>query len=106
MVEVDELDVVQSLLDEVAGVIIDSAARMIADRGQELFERLPVENVLAGMQLKPKVDAGFIVGVEDRRPTPGELLESGFDEMARSLRPGIAIGPRKRTAEGLRDLEA
>ena len=71
MVEVDELDVVQSLLDEVARVIVDVAARMIADRGEELLERLAVENVLAGMQLKPDVDAGFVEGVEDRRPAPG-----------------------------------
>ena len=105
MVEVDERDVVQSLLDEVAGVIIDIAARMIADGGEELLERLAVENVLARVQLKPDVDAGFVEGVEDRRPTPGEFAERGFDEMARSLRPGIDIGPRERTAERLRDLE-
>ena len=50
---------------------------MIADRGEELLERLAVENILAGMQLKPKVDARFVEGVEDRRPTPGEFGESG-----------------------------
>src|SRR6202042_2085926 len=33
MVEVDELDVIQSLLDEVAGVIIDRAGGVISDRG-------------------------------------------------------------------------
>ena len=106
MVQVDERDVVQSLLDEMAGVIIDIAARMIADCVEELLERLAVENLLAGVQLKPKVDAGFVEGVEDGRPTPGELGESRFDEMARALRPGIDIRPGERTAERLRDLEA
>ena len=105
MVEVDELDVIQSLLDEVARVIIDRAARMISDGGEELLERLAVENVLAWMQLKPDVDAGGVEGVEDRRPSPGEFAERGFDEMARSLRPWINVGPRERTAERLRELE-
>src|SRR4029077_16920996 len=59
MVDVDERDVVKSLLDEMAGVIVDVAAGMIADRGQESLERFPVENVLAGVQFKPKVNAGF-----------------------------------------------
>ena len=106
MVDVDERDIVQSLFDEVARVIVDVASGMIADRGQELLERFPVENVLAGVQLKPNVDAGFVECVEDGRPTPTELVEGGFNEMARTLRPRIAIRPGKRTGEGLRDLQA
>ena len=105
VVEVDERDVVEPLLDEVAGVIVDVAAAMIADRGKELFERLPVENVLAGMQLKSNVDALFVEGVEDRLPAPRKLVERRLDEMAGALRPRIDIGPRERTTERLRDLE-
>ena len=67
VIEVNKFDVIQSLLDEVACVIIDSAARMIADGSQELFERLPVENLLARMQLKPNIDAGCVKRVENRR---------------------------------------
>ena len=59
-----------------AGVIVDVAARVVAHGGEELLERLAVENILAGVQLKPKVDAGFVEGVEDGEPTPGELAES------------------------------
>ena len=54
-----------------AGVIINIAARMIADCGEELFERLAVENLLAGVQLKRKVNTSFVVGVEDGHPTQG-----------------------------------
>ena len=78
---------------------------MITDRGEELFERLPVENLLARMQLKPNVDASCVKGVEDRRPTLGEFAERGVDEMTRSLRPWINIGPSERTAERLHKLE-
>ena len=106
MVDVDERDIVQPLLDEVARVIVDVAAGMIADRRKKLLERLPVENVLARVQLEPNVDAGFVEGVKDGRPTPTKFLEGGFNEMVRTLRPGIAIGPGKRAGEGLRDLEA
>jgi len=104
MVDVDERDIVQSLLDEVARVIVDGAARMIADGGQELLERFAVENVLAGVQLKSNVDARFVEGVKDGGPTATKLLEGRFDEVARTLRPGIAIGPGERAGEGLRDL--
>ncbi len=57
------------------GVIIDRAARMITDRGEELFERLPVENLLARVQLETNVDASCVKGVENRRPTLGEFAE-------------------------------
>src|SRR5262249_46476542 len=97
MVQIDERNVVQSLFDEVAGVIVDRAARMIADRGKELLERFAVENVLAGMELKPNIDARFVKCVEDGRPALGELVESGFNEMARALRPRVAKGPGQRT---------
>jgi hypothetical protein len=105
MIEIDERDVVQSLLDEMAGVIAYIAARMIADGGEELLERLAIENILAGVQLKPKVDASFVEGVEDRGPPSGELAEGRFNKMARALRPGIDKRPGERTAERLRDFE-
>ena len=104
VVDVDERDIVQSLLDEVARVIVDVASRMVADSGQELLECLAVKNVLARVELKPNVNASFVEGVEDGRPASTLLVEGGFDEMARTLRPGIAIGPGERTGEGLRDL--
>src|SRR5262249_45889878 len=47
VIDVNERDIVQSLLDEMACVIIDVAPRVIADRGKKSLERLPVKNVLA-----------------------------------------------------------
>jgi hypothetical protein len=52
MVDVDERDIVQALLDQVARVIIDVASRMIADGCQKQLERFAIKNVLAGVQLK------------------------------------------------------
>ena len=90
MVDVDERDIVQPLLDEVARVIVDVASRMVADGGQESLECLAVKNVLARVQLKPNVNASFVEGVEDGRPASTELVEGRFNEMARTLGPGIA----------------
>ena len=75
VVDVDERDIVQPLLDEVARVIVDVASRMIADGGQESLECLAVKNVLARVQLKPNVNASFVEGVEDGRPASTELVE-------------------------------
>ena len=93
MVDVDERDIVQPLLDEMARVIVDVASGVITNRGQESLERFPVENVLARVQLKPYVDADFVEGIKDGGPTPTELIERGFNQMVRTLRPWIAVRP-------------
>src|SRR6266436_3482636 len=68
---------------------------MIANARQEHLECRAIENVLARMDLKAKVDAGLVISIEDRLPAPGELVECRFDQTRWPLRPRIEIGPRE-----------
>ena len=105
MVDVDERDIVQSLLDEVARVIVDVTSRMVADGCQELLEVSPSKTSWQGCSSNPMSTPASSkasrMGVQ-RRPCSSK---AEFDEVARTLRPGIAIGPRERTREGLYDLQ-
>lgn len=106
VVEVDELDVVELLEDEVAGVEENVCAGMIADAVEKHFERGAVVEIFTGMDFEAEVDAGAIEGVENGEPALGELVEGGFDEAGGALRPGIDVGPGKRAGEGDVSFEA
>lgn len=106
VVEVDELDVVELLEDEVAGVEENVGAGMIADAVEKHFERGAVVEIFTGMDFEAEVDAGAIEGVENGEPALGELVEGGFDEAGGALRPGIDVGPGKRAGEGDVSFEA
>ena len=100
VVEVDESGVVELLQQEVARVVEDVRALMIADGFEETLERRAVVQVFAGMDLERDVDAGLVEGIENRPPAPCELLEPGFDEARRSLRPRVHGVPEQGAAEG------
>ncbi len=72
----------------------------LLDALEEHLEGHAVVQVLAGMDLVADVDAGFVEGVEDRAPAPGQLVEGALDQAGRALRPGIEIGPGERAGEG------
>src|SRR6185437_11801355 len=86
VIEVDEAEIVHALLDVVAGVVIDVAALVAADRIQEHIERLAVEDVFERMDLKAKIDAILVMDVEDRLPAARLFGEAILDETSRSLR--------------------
>ena len=96
VIEIDERRVVELLQQEVAGVVEDVRALVVADGLEEALERHAVVQVLAGMDLERDVDAGLVERVEDRPPAFRELLEPGFDETRRPLRPRIHLCPRGR----------
>ena len=73
---------------------------MAADHFEKPFVGGPVEQVLAGMQFEAGVDAAFLVRVENGTPAPAELLEGRADQIGRTRRPGIKVGPRERAGEG------
>jgi len=52
VIQVDERQVVQLLQDKMTGIEQDVGARVIIDGGQKPFERGPVVQILARMQLK------------------------------------------------------
>src|SRR5688572_3340828 len=77
----------------------DVGALVSFDLVQESLERRAVVQVLAGMDLEADVDAGMVERVEDRPPASRELLEPGFDEPRRGLRPRIHRVPEQRARE-------
>jgi hypothetical protein len=83
-----------------AGVVIDVTARMVVDALKKHFESFAVEEIFGGVNLKAKIDAGGVVGVENRPPTARLLVEAFFDETCGALRVGIKKRPRQRAREG------
>ncbi len=99
VVDVDEAEIVELLQEEVAGIVVDVAARMVADPLEEHLEGHAVDQVLARMELVADVDAGLIERIQDRLPAPRQLVERGLDQAGRPRRPGIEIGPGERARE-------
>ena len=99
VVDVDEVEVVELLQHEVRRVVVDAAARMAVDALEQHLERRAVHDVLAGMQLEADVDAGVVIGVEDRLPALRELVEGGLDQAGRARRPRVQVGPGERARE-------
>ena len=100
VIDVDEAEIVHALFDEVAGVVVDVAALVAADRLQEHVERVAVENVLGGMNLEAEIDAVFVENVENRLPPARLFGETFLDQAGGPLRIGIEIGPGERAGEG------
>lgn len=99
VVEINELEVIELLEDEVAGVEQNVGARMIANAIEEHFESSAVVKIFAGMNFEAEVHAGLIKGIEDGEPAAGEFIEGGFDEAGGTLGPGIDVGPGKCAGE-------
>ena len=100
VIGVDEAEIIHALLDEMAGVVIDVAARMIADALEEHFERVAVEQILGRMNLEAEIDARRIIGVEDRLPAARLFVETFLDQPGGPLRIGIEVRPGERAREG------
>ena len=86
VVDVDEVEVVELLQHEVRRVVVDAAARVIADALEEHLEGRAVEDVLAGVDL-----------VADIAPTSSKASRIGFQRFASSskaasIRPGGRCG--------------
>ncbi len=80
-------------------IVVDRAARMVAGALQKHLEGGAVEHVFAGVDFIAEVDAGFVIGVEDRPPAPRQFVERGLDQARRPLRPWIQEWPRQRAGE-------
>jgi hypothetical protein len=52
------------------------------------------------MDLVADVHAVGVERVQDRLPTPGQLVERGLDQARRPRRPGVEVGPGERAGEG------
>ena len=103
---VEELDVVDSLIAEVRGVVVEAERGMVADGLEGALRGGDVEGDLGGMDLEGELDAAFAEAVEDGRHDLGELLEAGLDHGGRGGGPGVEQMPDRRAGEGGHDLDA
>ena len=71
-------------------------ARMIAHHRKKPLERRAVVQILAGMQLEAHIHSRFVECVQNRQPSPPQLLERLVDQSRRPLRPRIKKWPRQR----------
>ena len=96
MVEIDELEIVDLLQQEVAGIIEDVGARMAADRVQESFEGRAVMQIFARMDFETEIDPRLLERVEDRLPERGKAGKAFRYHSRGALRPGVKMGPQQR----------
>ena len=106
VIDVDEADVVERRQPEVRRVIVDAAAFVPAEKVEEALIGRPIEEVFPRVELEADIDADLPVRVENRSPAPGELLESGANEIVRPRRPRIEIGPCQSARESDMRIEA
>ena len=67
VIDVDEVQVVELLQHEVAGIVQDIAARVVVHALQEHLEGDAVVQILTRMDLVAEVDARLVEGIQDRR---------------------------------------
>ena len=99
VIRIDEAEIVEALLDEMAGVVIDVATRVSADRVEEHIEGVAVKDVFGRMDLEAEVDTVLLVFIEDGFPPTPLFRKALLDEPRRALRIWIEIGPCQRTGE-------
>src|SRR6202011_3366015 len=98
-IDVDKGEVIELLQNEVRGIIVDRAARVVAGTLEQHLEGDAVADVLAGMDLEAEIDACVLIRVQDRMPASREFVERGLDHSGRSLRPRIEERPGQRARE-------
>ncbi|MNV46113.1 hypothetical protein D3C71_1379320 [compost metagenome] len=105
-VDIQEVQIIELLQHEVAGIEQDPAAPMATDGGMEALEAGAIVQVLAGVDLIAEVHAMGVAHLQDRQPAPRQLLERGLDQTVRALREGEQVGPGERTGEGAHAVQA
>ncbi len=90
----DELDRVDHLPEQVAGVEVEPEFRPVVDRLQGSLGRVDIKGDLGRMNLERELDAAFLEDVEDRVPAVGEQLEALVDGGIRHRRERIQASAR------------
>ena len=100
MIDVDELQIVELLQQEMAGVIQNVAAPVIVHALQKHLKGDAIVQILARMDLVAEVDARLVEGIQDRRPAARQLVEGGFHQARGALRPRVDERPGQRAGKG------
>ncbi len=92
-IDVDIVEVIQTLQHIMRRIIEHIGARMVFDTLQKHFERHAIMQVFARMDFIANIDAMLVGMVKDRRPAASEFIECRFNQTGRALGPWIDERP-------------
>jgi len=98
-----ELHVVDALVAEVRGVVVEPEAPVALDGVHRALRACRVEGNLGGMDLQAEVDVACLERLEDRAPPARKVLESLLPELLGGGREGVDRVPDRRTREAVDD---
>jgi hypothetical protein len=101
----DELDRIDKLMNEVAGVEIEAEGRMPADGLQGAVSRNDIVGDLGWMDFQPKFDAILSEDIQDRFPAPGKIGVSPVDIILGRWREEIQVLPDRAAGEAIDDFD-
>ena len=96
---VEELHVVDTLVLEVGGVVVEAKALVSLDRLDGALGAGDIEGDLGGMHLEAEVDVHLLKLVKNRNPAGGEIIEALLPVLLRGGRKGVDGMPDARTRE-------
>ena len=96
-----KLDIVDSLIAKMGGVIVKAESLVEIDRLESSLGRGDVECNLSGMDLQAEVDVDLVEFVEDWGPSTSEVSETLLQEFLAGGRKGIDGMPNAGTGESV-----
>lgn len=103
---VDETDVIDALVAEVRGVVVEAECFAVAERFEGTLGAYDVEGDLGGVDFERELDAVLIEGVENGIPVGSERLEAFVDGVGRDGRERVQVGPNGTAGEAVDDAHA
>ena len=97
----DKLHVVDALVTQVRGVVVEAEALVATDRLDRGFRRGDVEGNFRGVDLEGKVHVQFVVGIEDRFPAGGKIFKALVPVGLVGRREGIDRMPYARAGKAV-----
>ena len=103
---VDELNGIDALGDEVAGVEVDAEGGVAVDGFEGGGEGMDVVGDFGGVDFEGEADAEALELIEDRAPAGGEIRIAGGDIGGGGGREGVELGPDAAAGEAVDDGDA
>jgi hypothetical protein len=103
---VEELHVIDALVAEVAGVVVEAEGGMVVDGLEGALGAGDVEGDLGGVHFERVADAELLIFVEDGGEALGEVGVTGVDLAGKVRREGIDEVPDAAAGEAVDDADA
>ena len=102
----DQLNGVDALGDEVAGVEVDAKGGVAIDGGEGGGEGVDVVGDFGGVDFEGEADAELLEDIEDGAPAGGEIFVASVDHGSGRRREGVELGPDAAASETVDDGDA